>query len=270
MTEQELTEAAILKAKTGKQEVQSKPNPAKKEQADETIKPKVDIKKYPFNVKLGKNKEVNFKPWTGKTKKKFKKLFVGVEDMSDVDFAGIIKVLIRDNISNKDLYISETEQQYLTALLRKESIGDGFEFSAACNHCNEEQKIKTSISETVKYKMNNYPTLIDDVEYCDIESNTKLTEVIENITNSADYDGLTSESDIEFAMHIKIPDNDNPLGVLDYLDDMPLRDLEVIVKNSKEAAGEFTMSVDKTCVHCGKKAEFIASEIPGLFESLLV
>ena len=287
MTEAQKTEAAILKAKAtarekspkivqttqttdkiDKVEISEIPTKAPQEHK-KTQEPKVDIKKYPFNVKLGKNKEVNFKPWTGKTKKKFKKLFQGVEELQDVDFKGIIQVLLRDNIDKSNIYLSEAEQQYITALLRKESIGDDYEFMSTCQHCEEAQTIKTSVSETIKFTQNNFPNVINEISYVDIDSDSTLTNSIESIMNADNYDGLTNEADIEMALHLQIQD-DSPEKVLNFLDDLPLNKLQEIVDNISNNSSKLVMQVGKNCTKCSKKSTFIAEEIPGLFESLLV
>ncbi len=297
MTEAEKTEMAILKAKadqkTKSQIEQSKTQEKKaqeKIQADELLnkpkeskiepkietkepkkpkEPKVDKNKFPYEVKLGENKIVNYKPWTGKTKKKFKKLFEHLENPEDIDFKGVIRILIRDNIDTPNLYISDDEQQYLTALIRKVSIQDDFEFSGVCDYCGAEQTIKTKISNAIKYRPNKFPQTKGGVVFKDIESYDYLIDVVDDIINSDDYDGLTTEADIEFALHLELDKSTSPLEVLDKIDEMPLNQLDVLMNTIEDMSSDMKIKEEKTCKECSKKSEFSSSEIPGLFESLL-
>lgn len=281
MTEAEKTEAAILKAKADKitsPRIEKKVAKAEevkisdvKKVAQEDQTKQVDIKKYPFNVKLGKNKEVNFKPWTGKTKKKFRKLFIGLEEIEDLDLDKVVQVLIRDNLSNSDIYLSDIEQQYLTALLRKESLEDEFEYDAECEHCEQKQHIKTSVTDSVSYRPNLFPSKNEalNIEYIDIESNSFLLKVIDEVIDANDYDGLTTAGDVDMALHLKIKDTNTPLETLDAIDDMPLKDLQVLLDGYDLAKSEMIMNVEKNCTMCGKSSTFKAAEIPGLFENLL-
>ena len=294
MTQKEMTEAAILKAKADKikvpkdqqnidniKEVQTISaidtvdlDKIKKTKALEKPKPKtkqVDIKKYPYEVQLGKEKIVRYRPWTGKTKKKFRKLFQGIQDMNELDFTEVVNVIIRDHIDAKDIYLSDHEQQYLTALLRKISIEDTFEFDAKCEHCSTEQHIKTSVSESVKFKMNDYPSENKEIKtkYIDIGSNGFLLHTVSEILESQDYDGLTTAADIELALHLQFEDTSSPLEILDKLDDMELKPLEIILNDIEKYSAEMTMKIEKACSNCAKSSVFISEEIPGLFESLL-
>ncbi len=276
MTQKELNEMAILKAKADKAQRDAEKAEVKAEKAEkaevkaekaEKAEVKVDIKKYPFDVKLGENKTIHFKPWTGKTKKKFRKVFEKLEDINDLDFDDVVRVLIRDNVSDYDVYLSDSEQQYLTALLRKESIADEFEFDSECEYCQSLQHIKTSVTESVEYTMNQFPKKLNNTEFIDIKSQSLLKDIEQDIINSQDYDGITQEKDIEFALHIN--NNKSPLETLDWIDDLPLKDISVVYDNLKSVSSEMTMKVQKHCTECGKESNFIAQEIPGLFESLL-
>ena len=282
MTEQEMTKAAILKAtadKIGTSRIEESVKAAKtvKESKPEAKEPedkkqKVDIKKYPFNVKLGKNKEVNFKPWTGKTKKKFTKIFRGIEDMNDVDLDQVVQVLILDNISNPELYLSEPEQQYLMSLLRKESIKDQFEFEEFCEHCDEVQTIKTSITKAVKYTPSALPTYDDNlkIRFVDIPTKKTLDDLVDKIiTNNSAYDGLTVRADIETSLHLEFKNKMTPLQILDVLEELPLNKLGDVLDELKRLSSSIKTEVNKNCTACGKESIFSIQEIPGLYETLM-
>jgi len=290
MTEAQKTEAAMLKMKADNaekvqkaqaeiksQEVKESKNPSiqdlkniqPKEEKSPKEQKKVDIKKYPFSLELGVNKTVHFKAWTGKTKKKFKKIFQNLEDPEDLNFKDVLEVLLKDNILESDTYLSGDEQQYLTAELRKESIGNSFEFEGTCPNCQELQDIKTSVTEAVIYKKSAFPTTIQGVEYVDILSSGAFDSISSDIINSTDYDGLTTEADIELGLHINIEGANSPLETLTALDDYSIKDLEIVIKNLDTVSSKMEMYVEKSCSSCGKEGKFITSEIPGLFDSLL-
>ena len=284
MTEAQKTEAAILKLKADKIRVtEETPKEVIKEvpkvkkptvEALKKIQPaekpvKVDIKKYPFELLLGINKTVHFKPWTGKTKKKFKKIFQNLESPEDLDFKDVLEVLLRDNILERDTYLSGDEQQYLTAHLRKESIGNNFEFDGECPHCQEIQNIKTTVESAVVYTPSTFPVKIDEIEYVDILSSERFDSVSSDIINSSDYDGLTTEADIELGLHINLDGSNSPLQTLETLDDYSIKALEDVIKNLGSVSSKMQMYVEKSCSSCGKDGRFITSEIPGLFDSLL-
>jgi len=278
MTEQEKNEMAILKSKQEAEITKMRSDPAKPKTPEVTnIKiPKTPkekeapkkSKEYPFMVKLGKEKEIYFKPWTGKTKKKFKKIFEHIESEEDIDFTQILKVLVRDQISNSDTYLSDMEQQYLTALLRRESIGDDYTFEGECE-CGAKQEIKTSVTESVFYTQNNFPETINDITFKDIKTVTELQKVQEEIKSKADYDGLTSDGDIEFALHLSLGDIKNPMDILDAIDNMTLKEINTLMANFRDLSSKIDLKTTRVCSTCGRDTDYYASEIPDLFESLL-
>ncbi len=284
MTEAEKTEIAILKAKAEKQnnlrraeetkESKKTTSPLEKTvEADENSK-KVneklpDIKNYPFEVQLGKEKSVRFKPWTGKTRKKFTKLFKDVKSMDDVNLKQVIQILITDNIEDKDAYLSDIEQQYILSLLRKESIEDKFNFDGYCEHCGEMQNIKTKVSEVNKYTKNNFPIEINNIIYKDIDSKSTLDKNVKDIIEKEDYDGLTTEYDVEVALHIDFKDGKNPLETLDYMDSLPINTLDEVLLQYLNNSSKFEMNITKVCNKCSMESLYKTTEIPGLYQSLL-
>lgn len=289
MTEAEKTEIAILKAKAEQQNKLRRAGTAVPEKVEvvEKIEEKVevaevaeavefkseklpDIKNYPFEVRLGKEKIVRFKPWTGKTRKKFTKLFKDVKSMDDVDLKQVIQVLITDNIENKDTYISDTEQQYLLTLLRKESIDDKFSFDGYCEHCGEIQTIKTKVSEVNKFKTNNFPIEIEEILYKDIELKTDLDKNVKEIIEKEDYDGLTTDYDIEIALHLEFKDKKmSPIEILDYMDSLPINALDEILLQYLNNSSKHDMEIVKVCNKCSRESLYKTTEIPGLYQSLI-
>ena len=75
----ELTKRAMEMAK------KSKPEKKTTTENDAADKQTVKIQKKENEIVLGKNKVVHIKPWTGKTKKKTRKLFENLTDPEDID-----------------------------------------------------------------------------------------------------------------------------------------------------------------------------------------
>ncbi len=269
----EQTKAAIQQANNISKPVTKttkvKENISKEQIKVATTEPKDQLSKYPFNVKLGKNKEVNFKPWTGKTKKKFKKLFNFLTQEDDVPYKEIIQILIYDNISDSEIFIDTHEQQYLLSLMRKESLRNSFEFEGNCKHCHEPQTIKSTMTESILYKESNFPfKYSDELTFVDIPNRTLSESIFENIQNANDYDGLTVMTDVEMVLHFKYKNEKTPLEILDILDDTNLKELTNIQEALDTCSSKMELGVTKVCVECGKESKFVTDEIPDLFESL--
>jgi hypothetical protein len=276
MTEAQKTEMALLKAKaektqTGKIEKATKiaKNTPNTPNTPNTEPKEINKTKYPFEVELGDNKTVHFKAWTGKTKKKFKKLFQNLEDIEELDLKQVIQVLIYDQISETDMYLSDNEQQYLMAMLYKLSLSDNITFFADCENCGENQLIKTQLSDAVNYTKSKYPFIEDDLTINDIDKKSILDNYIKNIMFSDSYDGLTTEKDIEIALHLKIGEVTDPLEILNLMDEMDLKTLTDILQKLDNTQPQFKIEVVKKCKECQKNSKFGTEEIPGLYESLI-
>ncbi len=108
-------------------------------------------KEYPFEINLGKDKSVHFKPWTGRTKKEFNKLIEDTSDVEDLNIDRTMKILIRDYIFEKDIYLSDIEQQYLLLRLRDESLSDECSFTSLCPECNTPKDINAKTKDVYRF-----------------------------------------------------------------------------------------------------------------------
>jgi hypothetical protein len=216
---------------------------------------------------LGVNKTVYLKPWNGKTKKKFKKLFVGVEGPEDVNFEKVVEILLYDHIEPK-VYLNEGEQTYLIAKLKEISLSENIGGRYSCPSCGEDNLISSTIKECVNYKENHFPfKYSDEIEFVDIPSLEYLKDQI-SIIQDDNWDGITSAGDIELACHIKIKDK-NIKDVIDYLDEMPVKDLETLLIKLEEVSPRCTIQTKKHCVHCQTENVFDLDLTEEIFETLL-
>jgi len=227
-----------------------------------------DIELSANKIKLGENKIVTIKPWTGKTKKKIRKIFEYVENPEDVDFIAIMKTLIYDYVS-EDVYLNEGEQQYLLSKIRDISISDKIHADVECPNCAQLNTISTSSSEFIHYKENELPFKYkNDISFIDIESLKLFEDNCKEILESDEYDGITTETDIETAMHLIIKTYTTK-EIIDYLDELPLKDTSELMENLRTKLPRCNMYFEKTCKKCKTNQKFPIDITEDIFESLL-
>ncbi len=291
MTEEDLTKLAILKSEADKIKHQTeavskfttdtagtpvnKDNSKLDEAAPQIDQPAevINPSDFPNKLILGENKEVMFKPWNGKTRKIFKKMASEIDDVDITaeDFEKLQEILFRDYISVPDMYLSAVEQQYLLIKIREYSLNGDFSYVSACPECDEYNDISTTIHESCVYTPSKYPTKDEGfgIEYVDIISQTFFKSEIERVLKSPNWDGLTSEGDVEIAMHIKLNDAQLCDDVLDEMDEMSLSKLNLITTQLASIASDLKIGVTKKCSHCNEEVYFETDEGPDVFEDLL-
>ncbi len=232
-------------------------------------------KEYPFEVQLGITKAVHFKPWTGRTKKEFNKLISDTNDVEELNIDRTMKILIRDYIFEKDIYLSDIEYQYLLLRLRDESLSDECQFESMCPECNEMKTISAKTSEVYRFVPSQYPKEDSEigVTYIDINSDSDFEKQVSEITDSKDYDGITTGTDIEVAMHIK-KDQKTPLEILDMIDNTTLKNLTKMMENLRGTAPSLEMYKEDNCTNreCkmyGKSVKYYTDDIPDVFSELI-
>ena len=288
-TEEELTQMAILKAESLKKNLPEEqipekeqpiqPQPKKQKNIvndvhsetknnNKTVKPLEENiqEKYKYKVDLGNNKTVHYTNWTGKTKKVFNKLIETKGE--DISVDDISETLIREYIQEQDIYLSPLEEQYLIVKIRDVSLSTKYTFVSECPNCSEVQEITDSTKNIFKFKKSKFPQKINGIEYVDIPSNSVFKKTVHEIQNSPTYDGLSTQADIEIAMHLKI-DNKTPQEVMDYIDTLSLKEIEEILSNLSKISSDLKMGTEKTCKKCSQKGFFECDEIPNVFVELV-
>lgn len=279
MTEEELTQAAILKAQAVKKEedrldteiaedMKTVQAEVKSEEIISEAEPEPKLE-YPFNVQLGKSKNINFKTWTGKTKKKLKKL-LSESNSEEEAFREMINILIKEHIDQPEIYLSDLEQQYLVLMMRKQSLSDKFEFDGECEACGNYQDVQSVIDVAITYTPNTYPQTFDaqGISFIDIESDSNLRKISDDYMISDNYDGLTTEGDIEIAMHIS-KDNLSPIEIMNWLDTLTLKSLKEVMSGLSECSSNITIAAEDFCTECNYKRKFTAEDLPNVFSDLL-
>jgi len=299
MTEQRLTEMALLKveankkndqrrAREDKEQEQKLPDPTPELKSQEPERPEelnelkeVEVKldpetgenmsKYGYQVKLGNDKIVHYTHWTGRTKKQFNKSLEVVSEkseVSEVDLENMLSMLVRDYISDPDVYLSSVEMQYMLTILREVSVSDEIQYTGVCPECKHSQIIDDKINNIYQYTPGDYPQEVDDtVSFVDIESQSVLNNSFKALEKSKDYDGITSIDDVEIALHISAGTDLN--GTLNQLDEMNLKTLKSVMKGLSNCAPKMNMGVTIQCENCNKEVFFETYDIPDVFEDLI-
>lgn len=277
MTQEELTQMAILKAKALANETPKAPKVHKVSEIikdveilkEEKINPETGAAQidYKHSVILGNDKEIKFNNWTGKTKKIFKQMVEN--DSANLDDA--IELLVRNHINTKDIYLSDVEQQYLLLKLREVSLSENFEYDAQCPNCSEVQTIKSTIDEIFKLKPASYPKYDEDLKltFIDIKNQNDLEDKVKKIQSAQNYDGITTKADIEIAMHIETSEAKSPNEILDIIDTLDLKTLNGILDKLSETAPSLESYTERICKNCKKTVKFYTDEIPDVFTELL-
>lgn len=250
----ELTKKAIeaTKAKTEKVEsktVESKPKEINKNQ-----------------IRLGENKIVTIKPWTGKTKKKIRKFFENITSPEDINFMAVIKTLIYDYIE-EDVYLNEGELQYLLIKIREISLDEKVNTISECPVCDYENKINTYTKDITFYKENQLPQKFKEIDFVDIPNIKYYEDKIKFVMESDDYDGITTESDIELALHIDMKKDIKE--VINYLDEISIKESSEIISELRKVLPSCVVKDHKVCTKCQNEVDFIIDISTNVFEELL-
>jgi len=213
--------------------------------------------------KLGE-RVVTLKAWAGKTKKKFKKEFEFAESMEDVDLKKIIEILVYDQIE-EDYQLAETELQYLLSELKEMSIGKDIECDSACKQCGTTNKLQTTTDVGV-FVCDTLPAKHKEWNFKNIKR-TEFTKAKNAIMNADDFDGLSTEADIELACKITKEDK-TPAQMIDTIDDTPLKELTEMMDEYVKHLATFEIKVEKTCTSCQNEVMFDVDIITGIFETM--
>jgi hypothetical protein len=275
----EITKEAIerAKAKAGKTKMSATKETETNVESKSEVKPETKVEKTnsqekPEKLQLNQfdlgSKVVTIKPWNGKTKKKMRKIFENVENPEDIDFFEVIKTLIYDYIK-EDVFLNEGDIQFLLAKIRNISISEDVNMKLPCPNCGEQNKITGKTDSFIEYKKNELPkTYNDDIEFVEIESLEFFEDIKNDILNSEDYDGITTQADIEIALHIKMKDK-GVKEVIDYLDELAIKESAQIIESLRDSISECKIQTEKECKSCRNKAVFNIDLTESIFTDLL-
>jgi len=217
-------------------------------------------------IKLGENKIVTIKPWTGKTKKKLRKFFENVTSPEDINFMAVIKTLIYDYIK-EDVYLNEGELQYLLVKIREISLGDDLNTISECPLCGNENRINVLTKDVTFFTENKLPQKFKDINFVDIKNLKVYENEVKNIMESNDYDGITTESDIEMSLHIDI--GKSTKETINYLDEINIKESSEIISELRKVLPSCVIKENKNCSGCQNDVDFVIDVSTTVFEELL-
>jgi len=211
-------------------------------------------------VKLGKNKIIHITPWVGKTKKKIKKIFEHIENPNDINFNKLLDVLLYEHIQ-EDVFLNEGEQLLLLSILKKISVSETIESESECPVCQRQNLIKSTIDNITHYKTNNLPVKLNKeiqnkkIMLIDIKNKKDLLNIINDIIESEEYDGVTKDEDIALAMHISI-ENYTINQIIDFLDNLTIKELDYILNNLQKYLPMCELKEKRICKYCDSEVDF--------------
>jgi len=157
--------------------------------------------------------------------------------------------------------------QLILTKLYEESVSDEIQTEIECPRCSKINKIKTNTKDIIHYKENELPFTYNNIELVDIKDFKTFEKEVDKIINSENYDGITTEADIEVAMHINI---NKPLkDVINYLDEIPLKESSEIIKTLREKLPNCELFIEKECNNCKNDVKFNIDISSLAFEELL-
>ena len=269
MTEREQTEKAMLMAKekraTKDAELQKPPKPQQKTSAIRT-KPKPKLPKNAIELEIQDSVKVTLLPWTGKTKKRIRKLFQGVLDPQDIDLREVINILVYKHIK-EDILLTDAEQQYLIGELKKISISPKIAVISECPECQSENKIITGIDSCVTYTPPTLPKNFKEYKF----KNVKRSEAQNNVEMFYEEtdDSLTSKEDIEYASRIQFPSGVGIVQAIETLDSMPLSEFEEMTDELNDSLGDLVIQKTQKCKVCRAEVIFPIDIMKEIFEKML-
>jgi DNA-directed RNA polymerase subunit RPC12/RpoP len=214
------------------------------------------MEEYNFKTDV-RGKEVKFRKWKVKDKKKF---------VSNSKDPRVVKdALVYDCIEDKNLALSEEEYKYLLFKIRETSLTSKVEFLFTCKDCNTEFDFVANLDEIMQ------PTF---KEYGSIEVNGKIFEM-GNIRNRDFYEQLiTSNAEAsekllaDFILHIKSFDDNTGFTfdqMVEKIDDLDVEDFEKVFEKWEEMRFKVDNTYPVKCPNCGSEELYEFDALPGFF-----
>jgi len=292
MTEEELTQMALLKAQADKlkenrepvnikatQETQAtqetpKPQETKKteveniQETENTEETKVEEQKeFPETIVLGPNKSINYKLWTGKTRRSFTSLLKDIENPDELDTEDALEILLYDNLEG-DPYLTDIEEQRILLEIRRKSIDTMFEVTGTCEKCGTQEIFIKDINEIYHFTENTFPGEKNGVKFKDIPTRSMLIQETRKIMDDIYYDGITNETDVEIALHID--NGKDTKQTLEWIDDLPILKLKQVMEDLSSFAPQMEPWVEHDCSKCKTKTKYWTENLPDIFEEILI
>jgi DNA-directed RNA polymerase subunit M/transcription elongation factor TFIIS len=216
-----------------------------------------------LEVKLGKNKIVEVKPWKTKTKKDFLKIVKAKQ--LDIVEEDLVNSLVLPYVTPNDIYFSSDEIQYLLVILREISINENIITELICKKCNESFDVSKNVKDFCKYQTSQYPVTIGKYTWRDIKSSNSVQNISKKHPDEL-------QNDIEMLLHIEAIDGkmvESFEEILDYFENLELDESKTIYEDYDKVKSKLSLEFDETCPKCGDRNTYYFETIPNFFDPLL-
>jgi len=221
---------------------------------------------YNHTAKIGKTKEVKFRPWTTKNEKDY---LIATESDKEISELKLFEILIKPCIEDKTIKLTRHEEKLLMIEIRKKSIGPDFEVRYRCSSCNNINELNVPFEKIISYKESNFqPIKVDDMIFNfsnEISENLKIK--IDNTENKIE------KTFIEFLSHISSIEINGELEdvfsfseLTEFIENIPSKIFDEVLKKFKEMKGLLKFELETFCIMCNKENNIDFSEgLPGFF-----
>jgi len=204
-----------------------------------------------FEIDLG-HRVIKARKWKGKERKDFKKMVLD----NDVEKA-TEKILIRRCLENPDTALSSAELKYVLIQIRKQSLGDKFDFEYICE-CSYKNKLKIKLDDVSKLKYKPWKKI-------EVNSNTYEFQNIQNAKYyNKNQDSLDDVKEISFYTKA-INDNESMsfIEVQDFYDNLDIDEFDKVFDEFSKMYCNIDDVHEVQCKECKRKKKFEFDEIPG-------
>jgi hypothetical protein len=217
-----------------------------------------------YEIDLG-SKKITFRKWKVKDRKKFIELMsIHGDDIAESEVA---KALVYNCIDKPDIALTQDELKYILFQIRKESLGDTFNFTYVCEECETRNKKELLLSEVITFTKSKYSTInVDDIEI-------EMGEII----SKEYYDKAVSECKVlneiflvDFLYHIKKFNSNDTFTfaeLLEYFGDLDIDVMDKIFDLWEEQKSKMNNIYTVSCEKCGHDEKYKFDEIPEFFPS---
>jgi hypothetical protein len=218
---------------------------------------------YNFSTKI-RDKEVKYRKWKVKDKKKYTKALIG-KNANDITDA-----LVYDCIEDKNLPLTANEYRYMLMKIRTETIGSSAVFNFKCNFCNKKFEIEEDINNVISPTYKDYGILKID----------KITLKMGHIKNKQIFNEYIINAKtlreiylIEFLMQIEEINGEDVFTIEylnDFIDDLDYGDAEELFYQWEEMLFNIDSKHKATCPHCNHTDEYNFEKIPDFYPDILI
>jgi hypothetical protein len=215
-----------------------------------------------MELKLGKNKIIDIKPWKTKTKKDF--LNIIKKKGKEISENDILDTLILPYVEPNNIYFSDEEIQWILVNIRNISANNDMKFLIECSNCKKDITISCKLLDLCEYKENEYPIIKNEKAWIDLDDSKSLKDNIKK------YDEFPKN--IEMLMHLESVGNkkfSNMDEKIEYFENLSLEDNDKLVDEYKEVKSDIELKYKTKCPKCEYETTYVFEEIPNFFDPIL-